>query len=415
MPSPDKSQPRSLAKFLTRVLVEHVLDHEVREDAIDAVYDLVHSAQASVGASGTPSSPPPTMPTPSRIPFLRSPPYAPCDFQEMDTRTLNKFWNLAMRYLWSLVFVEDPGCSSAGVHETALQVCFYAWCVHQPQLIKPIHFTEFVQHFTHVKWQGRHKLGDQLIRQGLLAQFQQDLRKVLRSLWCLSTPSKASASVGPVSVSSSDSATIANRLLDNDRFAKGESDLVGGSKELPAILESVLPRTEAGNAIGPLSVKSWAYYLCSIKTMLLNTSMPSVGPLLSAAQQHWVDRIDINLLQKANCEEFNEEMMQARATASAFRQHCLGALDRHRRTYGEELLTSPSDSAHEPQYDNDCTLDPRQSNPEDDYNETPSQPLLSGDGRRPLSSQTGRARGKRKKPEADYDDDAIISKNILRL
>ena len=115
-------QPRDLASALTNVICEHVRDPGQLGEAIAHVHDLLHLAETkTLGAS-----PPTPAATPNRSPFLRSPPHGPEHFHEMDIRTLNKIWSRAMHFAWCLVFVENPHCP-AGVPETALQVCFYAW------------------------------------------------------------------------------------------------------------------------------------------------------------------------------------------------------------------------------------------------------------------------------------------------
>ena len=103
-------------------------------------------------------------------------------------------------------------------------------------MIKPKNFFNFVEFFTSVRWQGRHKLGDQLIRLGLLAQFNQEWRKVLRHVFSLPSPSKASQSAASFATTSAATET----LLYDDKFAKGETDLIGGNTVLPLALDSVM-------------------------------------------------------------------------------------------------------------------------------------------------------------------------------
>jgi hypothetical protein len=178
-------------------------------------------------------------------------------------------------------------------------------------MIKPKNFFNFVEFFTSVRWQGRHKLGDQLIRLGLLAQFNQEWRKVLRHVFSLPSPSKASQSAASFATTSAATET----LLYDDKFAKGETDLIGGNTVLPLALDSVMPRTENGEPIGPVSVNCHAYVLLATKTMLLKAVMPSVGQPLSSAAQQWSQRINIPALQQADVPEFAADTVGLLATA----------------------------------------------------------------------------------------------------
>jgi hypothetical protein len=209
------------------------------------------------------------------------------------------------RAVWQLLPATAIHCPG-GVEDTALDVAFYALTQEKPCMVAADDFHDFMHFFVQRVWHGNHTPGSQWIRQALLSACQQDFKPLIQQLYDISDPNKAKE------------ASDANQekikaLNEGDAFAKGDSNVYGGSAGLLGAVEIVLQGSNPEGSVS-YSIDTLAYFLASAQTLLSPQScMPPVGPKLTETIRQVLQKIDEAQLTTAGVPQFTDAKVSTRS------------------------------------------------------------------------------------------------------